>query len=131
AQRFRSHRVGETVAESRRVTTAYGRRDRVQEVTAPDGTVTRYLYDALGRNSELIEAAGAPEERRSTMAYDAADNLLSRTTGLAGGYNSEGVGLFALQQATDYQYDALNRRTRVTEAAHLSDAQALAVLGHP
>jgi len=41
--------------------------------------VTKYAYDALNRQTRVDADPGAADEHLTTMAYDAADNLLSQT----------------------------------------------------
>src|SRR5207248_6892497 len=43
---------------------------------------TNYGYDAPGRRTDVIEAAGTQEQRQTHLAYDAGGNLVARTTGL-------------------------------------------------
>ena len=63
--------------------TAYDRNDHVVGVTDPNGNVTTYDYDDLGRMVAKVEALKTPDERTTLMAYDQADNLISLTTGLS------------------------------------------------
>src|SRR5207249_2654703 len=60
------------------------------------------------------EAVGQPEQRRTEYDYDANGNLTVQRSGLAP--NSSIAG-YQKQVTTRYGYDALNRKTGVTEAA--------------
>jgi YD repeat-containing protein len=81
---------------------------------------TRYAFDPLGRQVAVTEAVGLSGLQRSTsMAYDAADNLVSITK--PQGYDPDSQGLpnpNPVRVRTDYQYDRLNRRTATIEAAN-------------
>src|SRR5262249_32471702 len=77
--------------------------------------VTSYAYDRLNQRTDTVEAwhataFGWPDDvqRTTLMFYDGAGNLAGQITGLA--------NINARQATTRYSYDALNRRTGVTEA---------------
>src|SRR5262249_49481130 len=77
---------------------------------------TDYDYDELNRRKSMTEAANsAADLRLTTMMYDAADNLLSQTTGQSPGNPDPN---YAHVIRTDYAYDKLDRRTAMTDAAN-------------
>src|SRR5439155_5113261 len=91
--------------------------DNGNPVTAPRHVRTRYSYDALNRQSLVVEAVGIDVERTTGSLYDAADNVTSAVrqrlyaiTPSAGAFDPAWV-------FTSYTYDALNRRIGVIEAA--------------
>src|SRR5262249_50641178 len=108
--------LGSATAQ-RTATTLYDAEGNVTSVTTGIGTSNPKVvrtdtgYDALDRASTVGEAAGQPEQRTATVAFDAAGNVRSRTTGLgAAGYEKK--------VTTTYLYDKLNRQTEMTEAAN-------------
>src|SRR5439155_5853464 len=96
----------------RTTTTVYDRDGRVLQVVNPVGTITSIAYDALSRTVQVDEAYGTSVQRSSTMIYDATDNLLSRTIGIAAS-NPQVL-------TTSFAYDALNRATQQIDAFGLS-----------
>ena len=72
-------------------------------------TITIKNYDLLNRVTGIIDAAGQPEQRSTSYVYDAVGNLVTKVTGL-------GSGSYAHPSTMIYSYDALNRRTAMTEA---------------
>src|SRR5262249_45910493 len=81
---------------------------------------TSYAYDALDRQTQVIEAYGTGAQRTATMLFDAAGNLTSQTTGIASS-NQQLV-------TTSYGYDALNRQNQVIEANGVSGVQRTTTL---
>lgn len=69
-------------------------------VTDPNGHVTRYDYNALGRLITVTEAVGTADEGIRRYEYDAVGNLTALI-------DENG-------NRTAYQYDAMNRQTRMT-----------------
>ena len=84
-------------ALQRTTTTAYDAVGNVRSTTNPVGATTSYAYDALNRQTQMIEAYGSAVQRTTTTSYDAVGNVLSTT-------NPRGY-------VTSYAYDALNRRS--------------------
>ncbi len=80
-------------------------------VTNPVGAVTSYGYDSVNRQTQLIEAQGAAEQRTTTTNYDAVGNVTAVT-------NPRGT-------VTSYVYDAINRRTQEVDAYGTSLARTL------
>jgi RHS repeat-associated protein len=72
--------------------------------------VNRYGYDHLGRLTSQTLAANWRDETTTTMAYDAAGNLIWQTTGL-GSENAHPA-------TTHYEYDTLGQKIKITEAWH-------------
>ena len=70
---------------------AYDELDRITRVVAPNGVVTNYTYDILGRR--LTE--NSPDRGNMSYSYDLANNLTQTVDG-------RGV-------VTDYTYDELER----------------------
>ena len=83
---------------SKRTTTAYDAVGNVTTSTDALNHTTSYLYDALDRNTVVIDAL----TRRTTTGYDAVGNVTQVT-------NSR-------NHATNYSYDALHRQTVVADA---------------
>jgi RHS repeat-associated protein len=88
--------------------------------TNPQVVTTSYGYDALNRQTQVIDAFGTSVQRTATMLYDAAGNLLSQTTGIASS-NQQKV-------TTSYGYDALNRQTQVIDAYGTSVARTATMI---
>ena len=65
--------------------------------------VTAYGYDALNRATAEIDAVGTAVQTTSTMAYDSANHLIAKTTGLAAN------PVYAHPVTTSYAYDGLGR----------------------
>ena len=74
------------------------------------GRLTSYAYDIANRRTATREAASTPLARVTTTLYDAVGNVTGTKSPAV---DASGVRL------TSFSYDALNRRTSVTEAAHL------------
>jgi RHS repeat-associated protein len=90
--------------------TGYDANNNIVSETDPRGVLTRSTYDALNRRIQTDAALGNPEQRTTVRAYDAANNLLTQTTGLSP------LSGYAHPSTTGYAYDALNRQTLMTEA---------------
>jgi RHS repeat-associated protein len=73
-------------------------------------TTTSFGYDALNRVTTQIEGYGTSVAVTATMLYDAADNLLSETTGISS------TASYDHHATTSFGYDALNRQTQLVEA---------------
>src|SRR5262249_13137174 len=106
-------------AEQRLTTTVYDAANNLQSVTTGQSTnpayahpvTTTFTYDALNRRTAMTEAAGRPEQRLKTMVYDAANNALPTPP------SSYPTPSYGHAVPTDSAYDALSRRTAMTEAA--------------
>jgi RHS repeat-associated protein len=81
---------------------SYTPQGQLETETDPNGHVTQYQYDSVGRLMTLTLAAGTPDQGVEQFAYDSAGNLTSQT-------DERG-------NVTAYQYDALNRVKKVIEA---------------
>ena len=82
--------------------------------------VTEYGYDALNRQTSVIEAYnsaqtgwGEDDQRTTLRVYDAVGNVLSVTTGI--------MSANAMPLTTAYTYDPLNRVLTMTEASGMPD----------
>src|SRR5262249_16793422 len=77
---------------------------------------TAYDYDAVGRQTLVVEGVGTPLQRTTRMGYDAADTLLwvlkPRNYDV---HMTDPVLDGPDQVRTSYGYDAMNRRTAVIE----------------
>jgi RHS repeat-associated protein len=103
-------------AQFRRTTTMqYDAEDNLVQVTDPRGAITVHEYDALNRRTATTEALGTLVERTALQFYDATDNLVVQTTGLATGFAAL-LGYYNHPSTTVTFYDALNRRVSVTVA---------------
>jgi RHS repeat-associated protein len=80
-------------------------------------TTTSFGYDALDRKTTEILGYSTAVAVTATMIYDAANNLLSRTTG------QSTTSTYAQVTTTSYAYDALNRETQVIEAYGVTGLQ--------
>ncbi len=81
----------------RTTTTTYDAVGNTRSVTNAIGAVTSLVYDALNRQTQMIEAYGVGDlARTTTTVYDAVGNVRSVT-------NPRGI-------VTSFAYDALNRR---------------------
>lgn len=77
--------------------------NRLQSVTAPDGRVTTYTYDANGNQTEVTHGNGT----RSETLFDALNRIESIT------HRNAGNQILA---QLNYTLDATGRRTAITEA---------------
>ena len=85
-------------------------------MTAADGTVTQYAYDAVDNRIAMTRAAGSALAQTTTYAYDK-NNRLTATTDALGHtttveYDANGNAVAqvdALGHRTAYVYDANNR----------------------
>jgi len=112
-----------TVSISRKTSYQYDLNDNLTHLTTGNTNssnpnyakpvTTTYLYDRLNRKTNVFEAVGLPETRQSTMVYDAADNLIGVTTGVAPGVT---IPSYDHRVTTSYAYDDLNRRSATSEA---------------
>jgi YD repeat-containing protein len=74
----------------------------------PTLVTTSYEYDAHDRAQLITEAVGAPEQRTTSVVYDATNNVSYLTTGIANTNPHQATGHFI--------YDELNRVTGMQEA---------------
>lgn len=96
--------------------------NRLTSMTAPEGTLTRYAYNAKGSLSKETRAAGKPVESVIDYTYDDFGRLTTKTFGGAtttyvyddGAYPVEVKN--PLQHVTRYERDLLGRLTAVTDA---------------
>jgi YD repeat-containing protein len=100
----------------RTTTTTFDKAGNVTEVTEPSGRRTLSGYDALNRLTSLTEAAGLDAERTTTFAYDDGGRLVGQTVGLAPQRSHV--------SRTEFDYDALGRRTDVIEAVGEAEQRA-------
>src|SRR5207249_207919 len=77
--------------------------------------------DALNRPKQIDEAVGTLEERRTLIGYDARDNVVSLTTGIAATNEHPST--------TVTEYNAFDEARRVTEAVGTPE-QRVTVLVH-
>jgi RHS repeat-associated protein len=83
----------------------YDEQGRLEREIDPLGTVTRYAYDALDRQRQVVEAVGTPVQRSRERTRDLGGNLTSIAY-------SDGTNTLT----TEYAYDLLSRRTRIRGA---------------
>ncbi|MEW4454562.1 RHS repeat-associated core domain-containing protein [Bremerella sp. JC817] len=77
-------------------------RGMVESVTAADGVVTEYVYDANGRRTSTTYAVGTANEASTSTTYDSDGNVLTQTDELG--------------NTTTYTYDDLGRQLTITSA---------------
>ncbi len=94
--------------------TEYDDAGRAIATTHPDGTVTEYQYDDLGRQAMVVENAGgaADEVRRTAYRYDDAGRLWM----IAAVLPSHGVALYS-----SIDWEANNGSLQVTELVYGAD----------
>ncbi|KKM61180.1 hypothetical protein LCGC14_1534300, partial [marine sediment metagenome] len=98
-----------------------------KKVTAPDGTVTETLYDALGRVKETKRGTAGNEQTVSKKYYDGATSA----TLVEGDGNVTRVEVFSgsATYTTDYVYDYRNRQTKVRGSDSVAVVKTLDGLG--
>jgi RHS repeat-associated protein len=89
--------LSETTGQSSTATYAYA-------------ATTSMAYDVMNRPVKVIDGYGTAVASTATMIYDLAGNLLSETTG------QSTTTAYAHVETTSYQYDGLNRGTKVVQA---------------
>jgi len=94
----------------------YDSQQRLTRKVDPDGNETTYSYDALGRVTERVEAAGQPEERRIVQGWNASINRMSAREL----FDSAGQQ----HQQRTFAYDAIGRL--IAECLHDFDEPAAA-----
>jgi RHS repeat-associated protein len=99
----------------RTTTTVYDKESDVLQTIDALGRITSMSYDALNRVTQVDQAYGTTVQHSSTMIYDATDNLLSQTIGIAT-TNPQVL-------TTSFGYDHLNRETQVIDAFGVSGLQ--------
>ncbi|XZG71319.1 FG-GAP-like repeat-containing protein [Chitinibacteraceae bacterium HSL-7] len=97
----------------------YTVRHQVATQTAADGTVTRSSYDALGNVTATERADGSSEERQDLARYNQNGQLIATLSGegaarLVTGQTQAQVDAIWAQYGTQYAYDALGRKVRVS-----------------
>jgi RHS repeat-associated protein len=92
----------------------YDALNRLVKTTQPDGSTTRTVYNAIGKQSQTLD----PLSRVTSYEYDAAGRLVKTVypdgTAEASSYDAEGRRLTSTDRAgreTNYIYDALGRLT--------------------
>src|SRR5262249_35742713 len=95
----------------------YDGSNRLTKTTNPDGTTTQTLYNAIGKQSDTIDALG----RTTHFDYDDAGRLITTTfpdnTTESNTYDANDNRITSTDRAnrtTTYTYDALNRLTKTT-----------------
>lgn len=109
----RDPETGRTIKPT--TTVIYNAAGQVVEVIDPVGNRTVFEYDLLGRRTAMTEGANSENSRTTFYVYDAADNVLSVT--LSQYTAREG----SRAVTTAFEYDTLNRKTKMTEAVGASD----------
>jgi RHS repeat-associated protein len=105
-----NRKIGSTDAAVQRTTTLYDAMGNVTGSYDEASRLTTFLFDSLNQRTETREAAGTSLARLTTTLYDAVGNVTGVQTPPV-------VGTVA--RLTSYAYDNMNRRTEVTESAHL------------
>jgi len=105
--------------ETLTTTHAYDNNGRLETTTDPDSSVTRTVYDALGRQIESYDKLN----RKSAYAYDEMGRLIRttypETTTDEHGYDAEGRRTSSKDRGgrtTSYKYDTLGRLEKTTYA---------------
>ncbi|RKP50393.1 RHS repeat protein, partial [Trinickia fusca] len=89
-------------------------------VTSSDSTgaqksvVNAYRYDAFGNRTQMIEAAGLPEQRTTTYAYDPDNRLITQTGDAIAIQDAQGSRTVSPTQ--HWTYDAAGNKTSWTDA---------------
>ncbi len=97
-----------------------------KQVTDPRQHHTVYEYDVRGWEKQVIEAADdRTVARLSTFAYDLAGNVKETVTGIGADARTDH------RSTTTYGYDALDRRTSVTEAVGQDEERQTAFVYDP
>src|SRR5262249_4949595 len=96
---------------NRRSSLDYDANNNITQVTDARGIVTGYTFDALNRRTQMVEAQGrSGEQRTSTFAYDAVNNMTGETHPQT--YDSDPN---QVRVRTQYVYDGIYRLTRTVE----------------
>ncbi|WP_343638233.1 LysM peptidoglycan-binding domain-containing protein [Roseateles sp.] len=94
----------------------YNALGRLDEQTDADGTVTRFVFDDMGRVVSTTRAAGTAEARTQKVRYDALGRVIGELSArgaalLADGQTQSQVDAIWAQYGTLYTYDAAGRKT--------------------
>jgi RHS repeat-associated protein len=115
-----SHCVGQVDAAGGRTSVQYDARGEVVAVATPDGAITRYEHDFLGRTVATVDACGARQSRKldllgRTLRTQEADGNV-RTLA----YDAEGNVVHARDAQHDvrFAYQGMNRLASRSEAGH-------------
>lgn len=103
------------------VTVANDSLGRVAQITANDGTITAFDYDAAGRLVKETFAKGSTEERSLRMRHDAFDQVVGKLLGEASARVTASTTATQLasiyaQYGLAYGYDAAGRAASITDA---------------
>jgi len=104
-------------ANNPRTRVAYDALGRKVAETDPDGRRTEYGYDAIGRLTSVVLAAGTPSATTTTYAYDAQGNRITQT-------DAEG-------RSTRFTYDSMGRETSRTLPLGQRETKTWTAAGEP
>ena len=128
--------------------TVYNKGGQVLSTRDTRGTLSKFVYDASGRRVQVVQAVGTTLEAKSYTCYDKAGRVLrsienwidngvspDTRTGSVFSFAPTRHGTFNDQnRITVYEYDALSRRTKVTDSVgsinltnYFKDGQVAAV----
>lgn len=96
--------------------------DRLVQETSPQGVVTRYAYDAVGKLVSTSRAVGTSEVRTVLTRHDLQGRLTGELSGegaalLTGNQTQAQVDAIWAQYGARYAYDAVGRRISATDAS--------------
>ncbi|AKU20338.1 DUF4214 domain-containing protein [Massilia sp. NR 4-1] len=100
----------------------YNALNQLSQETGPDGTVTRYAYDADGNRIATTVAVATSDERSQLRRFDARGLLSAELSGegaarLPLAKTLDEIEAVWTQYGTQYAYDALGRRRMMVDAA--------------
>jgi YD repeat-containing protein len=98
----------------------YDLANRLSETTAPDGTVTKYAYDSVGRLVTTTRAFGLAEVTAINTRFDVQGRVTGELSGvgsalLTGGLTQAQIDAIWTQYGTTYTYDTAGRRITATD----------------
>ncbi|MEO6936655.1 MAG: LysM peptidoglycan-binding domain-containing protein [Collimonas sp.] len=77
--------------------------------------VKRYIYDARGNRTQMIEAAGLPEQRTTNYVYDQNDRMISQSGDFV--QVRDAKGYYNIVPTQHWTYDAVGNKTSYTDAS--------------
>lgn len=100
----------------------YTQLNQVSSSRNAEGTLTLYVYDAMGKLTSTVVAAGTNEARSMLARYDLQGRLIGELSGegaarLTGNLTQAQINAIWTGYGTTYAYDAVGRRISSTDAA--------------